>query len=112
MQTRRKLKDSNISVDKRQISFISLGALQGGSASAILANWRPDGPPSDITIENWWKALDTIFGPEESNFDRDNRFKRFKLGDFPSVLHRTWSVIKTRWLNARFHLLRISRRDG
>ena len=83
MQTNRILKDSNIS-SKRQISFI-LGALQGGSAAAILASWGPDGPPSDLAIESFWAHLDSLFAPEESNFQRDNRFKAFKLGDFSSI---------------------------
>ena len=65
--------------------------------------------------------MDNFFEPEESNFDRDNRFKRFKLGDFPSIasyLERYQDEMvkftfppaedfKARWLNARFHLLRI-----
>ena len=83
MATRRMLKDSNIS-EKRQVSFV-LSALQGGSASAILASWGPEGPPSDISIGNFWNTLDTLFAPEESNLDRDNRLKRFKLGDFASI---------------------------
>ena len=83
MQTRRMLKDSNIS-EKRQVSFV-LSALQGGSASAVLASWGPEGPPSDISIGSFWNTLDTLFAPEESNLDRDNRLKRFKLGDFPSI---------------------------
>ena len=32
-----------------------------------------------------WQSLNTLFAPEESNLDRDNRFKRFKLGDFASI---------------------------
>ena len=83
MQTSRILKDSNI-LPQRQISFI-LGALQGGSSSAILASWGPDGPPPDTEIKSFWAHLDSLFAPEESNFQRENRFKAFKLGDFSSV---------------------------
>ena len=83
MQTRRILSDSNIST-KRQISFI-LGALQGGSASAILASFGPNGPPVDLAIDIFWSQLDAIFAPEESNFQRDNRFKAFKFGEFSSI---------------------------
>ena len=72
MPTRRMLKDSNIS-EKRQVSFV-LSALQGGSASAVLASWGPEGPPSDISIRSFWDTLDTLFAPEESNLNRDNRF--------------------------------------
>ena len=54
MATRRMLKDSNIS-EKRQVSFV-LSALQGGSASAVLAR-GPEGPPSDISIGSFWKTL-------------------------------------------------------
>ena len=58
---------------------------KAGSASAILASWGPDGPPPDTEIESFWAHLDSLFAPEESNFQRDNRFKAFKLGDFSSV---------------------------
>ena len=83
MQSSRLLRDSNVS-EKRQISFI-LGALQGGSASAVLASWGPDGPPAELSIGDFWATLDQLFAPEESNFHRDNRFKMFKLSDFPSI---------------------------
>ena len=83
MQTGRILKDSNVS-PQRQISFV-LGALQGGSASAVLSSWGPDGPPSDMAIDVFWATLDSLFSPEESNFHRDNRFKAFKLADFQSI---------------------------
>ena len=83
MQTSRLLRDSNVS-PKRQISFI-LGALQGGSASAVFASWGPDEPPAEMAIEAFWLTLDQLFAPEESNFHRDNRFKMFKLSDFPSI---------------------------
>ena len=83
MQSSRLLRDSNVS-ERRQISFI-LGALQGGSASAVLASWGPDGPPADLTIDVFWSTLDQLFAPEESNFHRDNRFKMFKLSDFSSI---------------------------
>ena len=83
MQTSRILKDSNV-LPQRQISFV-LGALQGGSASAVLASWGPDGPPSDMAIDIFWATLDSLFSPEESNFHRDNRFKAFKLADFQSI---------------------------
>ena len=83
MQSSRLLRDSNVS-EKRQISFI-LGALQGGSASAVLASWGPDGPPAELSIGDFWATLDQLFAPEESNFHRDNRFKMFKLSDFSSI---------------------------
>ena len=83
MQTSRILKDSNV-LPHRQISFV-LGALQGGSASAVLSSWGPDGPPADMAINVFWATLDALFSPEESNFHRDNRFKAFKLADFQSI---------------------------
>ena len=82
MQTRRILKDINLT-SKRQISFI-MGALQGGSIEAVIASFGVDGPP-EMTIINWWAHLDILFAPVESDFYRNNRFKAFKLDDFPSI---------------------------
>ena len=79
----RLLRDSNVS-PKRQISII-LGALQGGSASAVPASWGPDGPSADLKIDAFWSTLDQLFAPEESTFHRDNRVKMFNLNDFSSI---------------------------
>ena len=62
MQTRRILKDSNLT-DERQISFV-MGALQGGSIDAVIASFGGDGPPV-MSIINWWAHLDIIFAPVE-----------------------------------------------
>ena len=88
MGTRRMLKDSYIH-PKRQPMFI-LSALRGGSTDAILASYGQDGPPESTTIELLWTQLDSIFAPVELASDRDKRFAKLKLENFPDQLHLLW----------------------
>ena len=83
MGTRRMLKDSNIH-PRRQPMFV-LSALRGGSTDAILASYGQDGPPDNINMETLWTQLDCIFAPVELASDRDKRFAKLKLENFPDI---------------------------
>ena len=76
-----------------------LSALRGGSTDAILASYGQDGPKDGITIEQLWIDLDVIFAPVELASDRDKRFAKLKLENFPDI--SSFVVpIKRRSLNA------------
>ena len=83
MGTRRMLKDSNIH-PRRQPMFV-LSALRGGLTDAILASYGQDGPPDSINMETLWTQLDCIFAPVELASDRDKRFAKLKLENFPAI---------------------------
>ena len=75
------LKDSNIH-PRCQPMFV-LSALRGGSTDAILASYGQDRPPDSITMETLWTQLDCIFAPVELESNRDKRFAKIKLENFP-----------------------------
>ena len=50
-----------------------------------MASYGQDGPKDGITIEQLWIDLDVIFAPVELASDRDKRFAKLKLENFPDI---------------------------